>query len=205
MLRLIRRVADRLALTPATFHWVRKLPEGNYQATKPRVAAVRDSMGDPRVLDLGCGTAEYAELFDPARYLGVDIHPGYVRFAQRRLPRHRFLVADVCQWKPDEEPFDLVLVHGVLHHLDDARAQAFLHTARSLVRPGGKLLVIEDVRLAGAPLVTRIVHRLDYGDHIRDVPAWQALVSGVLPIARSETYSSGVCPYHLMLCSKPAA
>jgi hypothetical protein len=49
-----------------------------------------------------------------------------------------------------------------------------------------------------------MIHQLDYGDHIRDAAHWQALVSELAPIARSETYTSGICPYHLMLCPKPA-
>ena len=200
MLDAIRRFADRLAETPTTFHWLRKLPEANYRETKRRIARVRDELGDPKVLDLGCGTGEYAELFDPGRYLGVDIHKGYVEFAQRLNPAHRFLVADVRSWSGEERRFDLVMINGVLHHLDDTGVAEFLRTAKSLVAPGGTLLVIEDVDLADPPLGTRLVHLLDHGDHIRDAARWQALVSAVAPIARSETYVSGICPYHMMVC-----
>jgi SAM-dependent methyltransferase len=217
MLDAIRRLADRLAETPTTFHWLRKLPEANYRETKRRISQVRDELearfprsepkvsGEPqnlrpRFLDLGCGTAEYAELFDPARYLGVDIHPGYIAFAQRRRPAHRFVVADVRSWSGDDQRFDLVMVNGVLHHLDDQGVQEFLETAKRLTTPAGTLLVIEDVDLEHPPLGTRLVHLLDHGDHIRDAARWQALVSAVSPIARSETYVSGICPYHLMVC-----
>jgi SAM-dependent methyltransferase len=200
MLDAIRRLADRLAETPATFHWLRKLPEANYKETKRRIAAIRDSLGSPHVLDLGCGTAEYAELFDTAKYLGVDIHPGYIEFARQRRPAHRFEVADVRTWKPEAGAFDLVMVNGVLHHLDDAAVGEFLATAKGLTKPGGTLLVIEDVDLADPPIATRLVHLLDHGNHIRDAARWQALVSAVAPIARSETYVSGICPYHLMVC-----
>jgi len=214
----ITGLADRLAETPATFHWLRKLPEANYRETKRRISQVRDELaarfprseptasGEPRslrVLDLGCGTAEYAELFDPARYLGVDIHPGYIAFAQRRRPAHRFVVADVRSWTGEAERFDLVMVNGVLHHLDDQGVAEFLATAKGLTKPGGTLLVIEDVDLADPPLGTRLVHLLDHGDHIRDAARWETLVSAASPIARSETYVSGICPYHLMVCPQP--
>lgn len=206
MLHAIRHaitgLADRLAETPATFHWLRKLPEANYRETKRRIAALRDELGDPTVLDLGCGTAEYAELFAVERYLGVDIHPGYIEFAKKRMPRHRFEVADVRRWSSDLR-FDLVMINGVLHHLDDAGVAEFLATARRLTRPGGTLLVIEDVDLADPPLGARLVHLLDHGDHIRDAARWEQLVSAATPIARSETYVSGICPYHLMVCPQP--
>jgi SAM-dependent methyltransferase len=219
MLDAIRRLADRLAERPATFHWLRRLPEANYRETKRRISQLRDELkarlarsepkasGEPqslRVLDLGCGTAEYADLFDPAGYAGVDIHPGYIEFAQRRRPSHRFVVADVRTWAGDEQRFDLVMVNGVLHHLDDAAAVEFLQTAKRLTKPDGTLLVIEDVTLEHPSLATRLVHLLDYGEHIRDAARWQTLVSTVSPIARSETYVSGICPYHLMVCPQSA-
>ena len=197
----IRRWADRLAEEPRAFHWLRKLPEANYRATKARIRAVRDALGRPRVLDAGCGTGEYAALFEPARYLGVDLHPGYVAYARRRHPRHRFEVADLRDWVGSEQRFDLVLVNGVLHHLDDADARALLGTAARRRAPGGSLLVIEDVSLPRPGLGTRLVHALDHGHFIRDAARWRELVSAVAPIARSETYLSGLCPYHLMLCS----
>lgn len=200
----IRRFADKLAEEPLTFHWLRKLPEANYRATKARISAVRDSLGRPRTLDLGCGTGEYSRLFEADRYLGVDVHPGYIAFAQRRNPQHQYLCGDARVWPGTGAPFDLVLVNGVLHHLDDESARAFLRAAHGHLAPGGTLLVIEDVELPAATLGTRMVHLLDHGDHIRDAGRWQELVSAVAPIARSETYTSGICPYHLMLCGKPA-
>lgn len=201
---VIRRFADRLAETPAAFHWLRKLPEGNYRETKRRIAAVRDGLGSPRVLDLGCGAGEYAELFDASRYLGVDIDPGYIALARKLNPRHEFACEDVTKWPGAESGYDLVLVNGVLHHLDDAQSDAFLRNAWRLTHAGGTLLVIEDVCLEPEPLTARVLHFLDHGDHIRTRGRWQALVSTVAPIANSETYVSGVCPYHLMLCPKPA-
>ena len=204
VLDAIRRFADRLAETPTTFHWLRKLPEANYRTTKSRIRAVRDAIGAPRTLDLGCGTGEYSRLFAPDRYLGVDVHPGYIAFAKRRNPQHHYLCGDARIWQGDGTPFELVLVNGVLHHLDDEAARAFLRAAHGHLAPGGTLLVIEDVDLPAASFGTRLVHLLDHGDHIRDAGRWQELVADVATIARSETYTSGICPYHLMLCRKPA-
>lgn len=200
MMRWILRSADRLAESPTAFHWLRKIPEWNFRATKRRIVDVRESLGGPRVLDCGCGTGEFSDLFDPEGYLGVDLHPGYVAAARRRHPRHRFEVADLCTWCWEGSGFELVLVNGVLHHLDDAAARQVLGTARDVLAPGGTLLVIEDVHEPGSGPLTRLIHGLDHGHHIRDAERWNELVSSVIPIVRAETYASGWCPYRLMLC-----
>jgi trans-aconitate methyltransferase len=194
---------DRVAQNPFWFHWLRKLPELNYRETKSRIAAVRDRLGEPRVLDVGCGTGEFAHLFDPQSYLGVDVSDAYVRFAQRRKPQHRFECSDMRAWESAGRTFSLVLVNGILHHLDDTTAREVLGRAVACGAPGSTVLVIEDVELPNAGLGTRLVHRLDEGEHIRSRDVWQELVGGVIPIAESSSYVSGVCPYLLMVCPKP--
>jgi SAM-dependent methyltransferase len=199
----IRGLADRLADHPASFHHLRKIPEWNYRATKARLGAVRERLGAPRVLDAGCGTGEFSPLFDAARYLGVDVHPGYVAYARRLHPGYRYLCADLRTWSSDGERFDLALVNGVLHHLDDADAEALLRAAVRPLESGGTLIVIEDLDLPGASLGARLVHALDHGHFIRDAERWTTLVSGVLPVGSGETYWSGLCPYHWMEAIKP--
>jgi trans-aconitate methyltransferase len=197
------RLTDRLAERPAVFHWLRRLPEANFTATKARIRAVQDTLGAPRVLDAGCGTGEFSPLFDPARYLGVDLNTAYLAYAARRHPEYRYQQADLTRWGGSGESFELGLVNGVLHHLDDSAARAVLDTVVRQLAPGGTLLVIEDVTLPDAGLATQLIHALDHGEHIRDTARWRSLVSAVLPITRDETYQSGACPYHLMLCRVP--
>ena len=193
----LRDAVDRLASNPLLFHYLRKLPERNYRATKARIAAVRDGLGRPRVLDVGCGTGEFAPLFDEGSYVGVDVCEPYLRFARRRSPGRRFECADAASFGWSGPAFDLVLVNGVLHHLDDETALRVLRASAALAAPAAALLVIEDVDRPG--LGARLVHSLDHGRFIRGSADWEALVSRVVRIERSESYTSGLCPYHLML------
>ena len=199
---MARTFTDRLAENPFWFHWLRKLPEFGYRATKRRIAAIRDRLGTPSVLDVGCGTGEFAHLFHPESYVGVDVSERYIRFAGRRNPRHRFECSDVLTWESGGRTFDLVLVNGVLHHLDDETARGVLCKAASCGAPGATTLVIEDVELPEAGFATRLVHGLDEGEHIRSREAWERLVGSVIPIARASHYTSGVCPYLWMECPK---
>lgn len=193
----------RLADNPRTFHLLRKLPEAGFRQTKKKIRETHTRLGHPSVLDIGCGTGEYAGLFDPSRYLGADINPRYLEFAGRRRPGHRFELADMTRWSSAER-FGLVLVNGVLHHLPDSEADAVLQVAAGHLTRDGRLLVIEDVRDHQDPLLTRLLHRMDEGHHIRNVSAWQRFFAERIDIERSERYFSGICPYYLVE-GRPAA
>jgi SAM-dependent methyltransferase len=199
---MIRRLADRLAENPILFHYLRKLPEWNYRETKARLVRLRERLRPARVLDAGCGTGEFAEVFEAGRYVGVDVHPGYLRLAARLHPRHRFVCGDLLAWKGEGGPFDLALVNGVMHHHDDATARALLAAVLRQTAPGGTLVVIEDLELPGAGVATSLVHALDHGAYIRPAHEWLRLVGEFVAVEESESYLSGVCPYQLMVGRK---
>ena len=57
----------------------------------------------------------------PQGYLGLDMHPGYTRFAARLQPRATASCAPTRSPGPaTARLFDLALTNGVLHHHDDA-------------------------------------------------------------------------------------
>src|SRR6266487_4426173 len=89
-------------------------------------AAIRAALAERplrSLLDLGTGTGRMLELFGPQidRGLGIDLSPDMLRLAR--------------------DSFDVVLVHQVLHYLDDG-ARAIREAARVL-RPGGAMLVVD--------------------------------------------------------------
>ena len=203
MRKTLVELAHRLAQHPLSFHYLRKLPEFGYSATKTRLRVLLERLSPQRVLDAGCGTGEFAHLFNPAGYVGIDIHAGYVRLARRMNSSHHFESADFITWEGRGERFDLVLINGVLHHLGDPDARALLETALHHTAPGGSLLLVEDVRLPNEPFGTELIHWLDEGEFIRTPEAWRELVETLIPIEQGETFRSGLCAYYWMLCRVP--
>src|SRR4051794_28461122 len=110
--------------------------------------------GDRRVLDLGCGVgtaALYLAARRPVDVVGVSISPAQVRLADRFAARGRplqgsvrFLVADFTALPSGLSGFDLAFAIESFVHADPA-AVFFDQAARAL-RPGGALVVIDDVR-----------------------------------------------------------
>ena len=190
--RIFHHVGTRY---PHAFHWLRKLPEANYGVTKRLLCELLERLDNPRVLDAGCGTGEFSSLFDPSRYLGADISAEYLELARQMNPGYQYEAADLTTWNGGDRQFDLVLVHGLLHHLDDAASEAVLEGITRVIADDGVALIVEDVTLPGFRPLEQLLHHLDVGDHIREPGAWRRLVTRHFFIEEQRFFHSGICPY----------
>lgn len=99
--------------------------------------------GPADLLDLGCGTGSLSRLALDAghRVVGVDLTPGMVAQARAKCPEGRFLVGDASLPPVEEHRFDVLLARHLLWTLPDPHA-VLAHWV-SLVRPGGRLVLVE--------------------------------------------------------------
>jgi ubiquinone/menaquinone biosynthesis C-methylase UbiE len=93
------------------------------------------------VLDVGCGTGDFVQLFDPARtrYLGIDISENMIAECRRLFPGHEFKVADGDAIDAPDASVDLVLNIGVLEYLKDPAAH--LRELARVTKRGGNIIV----------------------------------------------------------------
>ena len=108
-----------------------------------------------RVLDLGCGVgtaALYLAERRPVEAVGVSISPAQIdlaeQFAARSKPLQgsvRFVTADFTDLPDELTGFDLAFAIESFVHADPAAA--FFRQAARALRPGGVLVVIDDVRV----------------------------------------------------------
>jgi ubiquinone/menaquinone biosynthesis C-methylase UbiE len=113
--------------------------------------AIRDALADRpfrSLLDLGTGTGCMLEIFGPAveRGLGIDMSLDMLLLARDRLERAGLRhcsvrQGDIYDLPLERDSFDAVILHQVLHFLDDG-ARAVAEAARVL-RPGGSLLIVD--------------------------------------------------------------
>jgi ubiquinone/menaquinone biosynthesis C-methylase UbiE len=114
-------------------------------------AAIRDALSDKpfrSLLDLGTGTGRMLELFGPEieRGLGLDLSLDMLLLARDRLERAGLKHCSVRQGDIYDLPlandsFDVVILHQVLHFLDDGGRA--IREASRVLRPGGRLLVVD--------------------------------------------------------------
>jgi len=152
---------------------------------------------EDRVLDVGCGPADVvAVLPRDIEYTGIDVNERYVRAAERRFAaRGRFfcraldrgLVAELGPGR-----FDIVVAHGLVHHLDDGEAAEFFALARTALRAGGRLVTADGCYAADQSPAARYLLSRDRGRHVRTRNAYVALAarsfSDVSSHLRHDTY-----------------
>ncbi len=125
-----------------------------------------------RILDLGCGfglfSLYFAALEPGRRLLGVDLNPRRIERARASarklgLENVEYQVANVVEWEGQEQ-FDAIYFLDLVHHLPSAEVHNLLDQVRTLLRPGG-VLVIKDVadRPRYKMLFTLILDRLMVG------------------------------------------
>jgi ubiquinone/menaquinone biosynthesis C-methylase UbiE/DNA-binding transcriptional ArsR family regulator len=117
-------------------------------AVEAEIQAVLADRPFRSLLDLGTGTGRMLELLGPEldRGLGIDLSLDMLALARARLDRIGLRQCsvrqgDIYDLALPRDSFDVVIVHQVLHYLDDG-ARAVREAARVL-RPQGRLLVID--------------------------------------------------------------
>lgn len=99
------------------------------------------------LLDLGCGTGSLSLLASEQghRVTGVDLSPAMVERGRAKLAGRDavFLAGDAAAPPVGEQRFDTVLVRHVLWTMPDP-GRALRHW-RQLLRPGGRLVLVEGV------------------------------------------------------------
>lgn len=140
-----------------------------------------------RVLDLGCGTGDILEFLPPVRYVGFDISSDYIEHARRRFGERGEFHCRAVEEDMSVElgVFDLVIAHGVLHHLDDTEVTGLLRVARRALTPGGRLVTFDGCFTPDQSAAARLVVSLDRGEHVRDAPSYERLARGVFEDVRS--------------------
>lgn len=132
---------------PGTRLFYERVEEHRYR-TEWHIPAAADFAGTKglRVLEIGCGLGTDGAQFAKAGadYVGVDLTEAAVDFARKRFELFglagTFRTADAEKLDFENESFDLVYSHGVLHHTPDTVGA--VREVHRVLRPGGRAIVM---------------------------------------------------------------
>ncbi len=162
----------------------------------------------PKVLDIGCGPGTFLAgeflAVNPRDFVGVDPSSEYIRSARERFPLATFHEGTVSQVKLEDKVFDLVVLSGVLHHVNDAEAHEIIEFAIHHLARGGVVISLDVVVFPGQNWFARAMALADRGQNVRTVEdmerLWGVAKSGISKFLTDVTYGYLRVPYNHVVC-----
>ena len=139
---------------------------GHYQKRFPEA--------DPkRILDMGCtigqSTLPWAEAFPSAEVHAIDVGAPVLRYAHARAEsmgvKVHFSQQDAEHTSFEDESFDVVMSHIMMHETDKGAVARIFGESRRLLKPGGVMLHFDIARLAGLPPVDAFLSGWEIENH----------------------------------------
>lgn len=154
------------------------------------------------VLDFGCGTGEFSELFSPSAYYGTDIDKSVINHAKVLHPKYRFSVINRASNLNGK--YDLILLISTVHHLSPAILKAALSQfQKRLLKKNGALLIMDPVhpkeqrRLFGNWLFSN-----DRGDFQRTKRQVFSKIANKFKVISYDTFQENLLTFYLLI-AKP--
>lgn len=129
-----------------------------YTAVEQQLRTSENAQGTMRLLDLGCGDADYLSRvlrnFQLQAYTGVDLSQVALGEAKQHLADLQMIQAfqqsDLLSYLEHcEQSFDIILASYSLHHLSLAEKKRFFEHCQRILAPAGCLWLIDEFRGEG--------------------------------------------------------
>ncbi|MFD1932742.1 MULTISPECIES: class I SAM-dependent methyltransferase [Nonomuraea] len=161
-----------------------------------RIGALSGARPGDRVLDVGCGTGYLTRVLSPLigpgeRVTGVDPSPQMIGYARERAPANCvYLVGEGQALDLPDASFDVVVSTLAMHHMPAAARGAAVREMARVLRPGGRLLIVELRPPTGGP--ARLIAGLVAAHAMRHGP--EELIDELIPQAGFDIESRGTLP-----------
>jgi SAM-dependent methyltransferase len=130
-------------------------------------------------------------------YVGFDPNPAYIERAKRAFGNRASFFAK--HYEPSDVAslprFDIVILSAVLHHLDDDEARELIDLSRRSLKPGGRLVTLDNVFVPDQHPIARLLISMDRGQNVRSPEGYRALVESAFPTVEGVVVPKAFPPY----------
>lgn len=153
------------------------------------------------VLDLGCGTGSLAPLFSKKYYVGVDIDEKAIKYAKSKYHGYHFVVGDATRLDIKKK-FPLIVIVGVLHHINDRDVDKTSQIIVQHLTSGGRVVIIEAIYpIHTWNVLGRFLRLIDRGMYIRDMVSYKSILEKHLEVDVAEESFGGIIDYAIFVAN----
>lgn len=178
---------------------------------KKQKQIIRDRLLDgnrigPKILDIGCGTGTYADLFDANNYFGLEITPSYIKYAKQHK-KGNFICADARHIPFKNKTFGAICLIAIFHHLSISHVTDILKELKRITLPKGLVLVMDQSNIkvnVAVDWLFQAIRYFDKGKFIR-TPKENLDIVSMEPgftITDTWTFRNGLITYQAILIKK---
>lgn len=154
-------------LTPRMYHWFVR-PKWFTKKYIHEHIKNHFHLENKTVLDFGSGTGANCSIFKPGLYLGIEPDGERVQLAKRLYPNHNFMIFKENRILAQNDSIDYIFIIAVLHHIDDEQIKGYLLEFERILKPGGKIIVMEPYLCNRKNWSNRFMNWYDDGEYIRN-------------------------------------
>jgi SAM-dependent methyltransferase len=132
------------------------------------------------VIDIGCGPGHISTIFNNnINYLGFDTNQKYIDYANKKFNSHGRFYCEEFNDKSikNENKVDLIMLNGLLHHLDDDYAIKLLKTASNALNKDGILVTLDGVYHKNQSKFSKYLLDNDRGNYVRTEEKYRSLMT----------------------------
>jgi 2-polyprenyl-3-methyl-5-hydroxy-6-metoxy-1,4-benzoquinol methylase len=158
------------------------------------------------VLDIGCGPADILESLNNLNYYGYDINESYINFARSKYKEKKPKL--FCKKFSKKElkklpKFDVILLSGLIHHLNDQESKQLLILCKKILKKKGKLITIDPILIKNQNPIARLLVKLDRGLNVRNKNNYLKLFKKYFKSCSNKIYIQKFIPYTMFVtCCK---
>ena len=198
---MIKNYISFVLAKPTIFNVIRYIIAGSQENTKQFVEKTLRKYKAKTVLDIGCGTGDFADAVpSKTNYLGVDINKQYIMFANDKYAskQKKFLLQDVREKSfYKNKKFDGVLLVSMMHHLSNKELQELLPIVKKIVK---KTVIVADIIPDPPGFLRKLMVKFDQGKYIRPQKEKIAILKKYFKIVRTEIVYSRLAVQYCIVC-----
>ena len=158
------------------------------------------------VLDIGCGPADILESLNNLNYYGYDINESYINFAKNKYKdkKPKLFCKKFSKKELKKLPkFDVILLSGLIHHLNDQESKQLLILCKKILKKKGKLITIDPILIKNQNPIARLLVKLDRGLNVRNKNNYLKLFKKYFKSCSNKIYIQKFIPYTMFVtCCK---